>query len=62
MMKNKGIRLDMTGYEPKKTKPKRLTEQEKIERLYELADKLHVQIGLERNHYDRNVGVLPKRP
>lgn len=39
------IRLDPIDEIPRKNKPKRLTEQEKITRLYALADKLGVKIG-----------------
>lgn len=57
-MKNKGIKLNMSGYRPNK---KIMTQQEKIERLFTLAEELHIQVGEERNCYDRNDGVLSKR-
>jgi len=39
------IKLDPLDVIPKKYKPKRLTEQEKLNRIYALADKLGVKIG-----------------
>ena len=39
------IKLDPLGEIPRKHKPKRLTEQEKLNRIYALADKLGVKIG-----------------
>ena len=39
------VRLDPLDSIPRKNKPKRLTEQEKLNRLYALADKLGVKIG-----------------
>lgn len=42
------IRLDPIDSIPRKHKPKRLTEQEKTARLYALAEKLNVKIGVKR--------------
>lgn len=42
------IKLDPLDEIPKKHKPKRLTEQEKTKRLYALAEKLNVKIGVKR--------------
>lgn len=39
------IRLDPLDSIPRKRKPKRLTDQEKLNRIYALADKLGVKIG-----------------
>lgn len=39
------IRLEPLDSIPRKHKPQRLTEQEKLNRLYALADKLGVKIG-----------------
>lgn len=39
------IRLEPLDSIPKKHKPQRLTEQEKLNRIYALADKLGVKIG-----------------
>ncbi len=39
------IKLDQLDEIPRKHKPKRLTEQEKLNRIYALADKLGVKIG-----------------
>ena len=39
------IRIDPLDNKPKKHKPQGLTEQEKLNRLYLLADKLGVKIG-----------------
>lgn len=39
------IRLESLDSVPRKHKPKRLTEQEKLNRIYALADKLGVKIG-----------------
>lgn len=39
------IRLEPLDEIPRKHKPKRLTEQEKTKRLYDLAEKLGVKIG-----------------
>jgi hypothetical protein len=39
------IKLDPIDEIPKKHKPQRLTEQEKLNRIYALADKLGVKIG-----------------
>lgn len=39
------IKLDSLDEIPRKHKPKRLTEQEKLNRLHLLADKLGVKIG-----------------
>lgn len=39
------IKLDPLDSIPRKHKPQRLTEQEKLNRLYLLADKLGVKIG-----------------
>ena len=39
------IKLDPIDEIPKKHKPKRLTEQAKLNRIYALADKLGVKIG-----------------
>jgi len=39
------IKLDSIDKIPRKHKPQRLTEQEKLNRLYALAEKLGVKIG-----------------
>jgi len=39
------IKLDPLDEIPRKHKPKRLTKQEKLNRIYALADKLGVKIG-----------------
>ena len=39
------IKLDPLDSIPRKHKPQRLTEQEKLNRIYALADKLGVKIG-----------------
>ncbi len=39
------IKLDPIDSVPRKHKPKRLTEQEKLNRIYVLAEKLGVKIG-----------------
>lgn len=55
MKKSKGIKLNMDGYRLS------MTQQEKIARLFELAEKINVQVGNERKQHDRNDGVLFKR-
>lgn len=42
------IKLDPIDEIPRKHKPAKLTEQEKIARLYALAEKLNVKIGVKR--------------
>ena len=44
-MKKNQILLDMEDYEKIKHKPERLTEQEKLARLYAKAKELNVKIG-----------------
>ena len=59
MMKH--IKLDMNDYRPRQ-RGSALTQQEKIARLYALADRLHVQIGIERHNYERDAQFLPDEP
>lgn len=47
-MYNEYIRLDPLDNKPRKHKPAKLTDQEKTARLYALAEKLHVKIGVKR--------------
>lgn len=58
----KGIKLDMSDYVSKSRGKCQLTQQEKIARLYALADRLHVQIGIERHRYERDAQFLPDKP
>lgn len=58
MKRDKGIKLNMNEYRPHK---RTMTQQEKIERLFILADKIHVQVGNERNQHDKYNGVLSKK-
>lgn len=55
---NKGIKLNMDDYKTRKRGKCALTEQEKLARLYAMADRLHVQIGIERNRYERDPRLL----
>lgn len=55
-MRKQEIKLDMSHY---KSNPRKLSEKEKIDRLFVLAKEINVCVGNERKRDGRDIGVLP---